>query len=192
MYNNSTYINFLRYAKPMPAMYWLGALCGAIGAGTIIYQKVSYNHIDEVGTTVLVIMLIVGMLFVIMGTSRSSNFRMSMRNIRIRHRENELLYDFENAGRAFSDRVILGDSFIIGRGTGAVVPYSEIRRVYQYIHTYNGIEDKRILRAELTNGRKIDLCTLPHNGVGNEELNNVMNYMRAVNPRIQLGYNGGW
>lgn len=99
-----------------------------------------------------------------------------------------LLFDFANAGRAFNGRMVLGDRFIIGRNTGTVVPYSEVTRVYQYIHSTNGIEDSRILKATTFEGRTIDLCSLPGRGKGDDELNQVIDYMISRNGKIRVGY----
>ena len=99
-----------------------------------------------------------------------------------------LLNDFEKAGKAFGDLVILGDVFIIGKRTSMIVSYGEITRVYQYIHSTNGVEDTRILKANLAEGRTVDLCRLPLRGKADDELNQVCRYICSKNPNIIVGY----
>ncbi len=99
-----------------------------------------------------------------------------------------LLNDFENAGRAFNDRVVLGDVFIIGKNTGVIVSYGEITRIYQYIHSTNGVEDTRMLKANLAEGRTVDLCALQLRGKSDDELNQVCAYICSKNPDVRVGY----
>ena len=171
-------------------MTFFGIACFVISLFSGIYEFNAYGQVDEYGKTVVGLTFGIGVIFMIVGLSQSSTFRRTMRILHSRNQIDALLYDFENAGRAFGDSVILGDVFVIGKGTGAVIKYIDIRRVYEYIHTTNSIEDKRTFRAELSTGRTMDLFMLPRNGRGDEELNNVINYMRSRNSRIQVGYKG--
>ena len=171
-------------------MFIFGICCFFIAVTVALYEWSTYKMIDDYIKAVVGITSVVGVLFVLVGQSKTKNFRLALKRLTDRNRIGTLLYEFENAGRAFGDSVILGDTFIIGKGMGVIVQYSDIRRVYQYVHSTNGIEDTRLLRAELVSGREADLFMLPHSGKGDEELNNVINYMCSINPRIKVGYNG--
>ena len=101
-----------------------------------------------------------------------------------------LLTDFENGSKAFGGQLIVGKQFLIGKRTGAVLPYGEIVRMYQYIEKTNGIEDKRFVRVNTANDGVIDLCRLKLRGKSNEEFEQFSEYLVGVNPNIALGYNG--
>lgn len=99
-----------------------------------------------------------------------------------------LLNDFEKGGKAFNDKLRLGQKYLIGKKTRTIVSYNEIARIYQYIHSTNCVEDTRSLQIVLHNNKKLDLCKLPLWGKADEEVANVFNYVKSMNPNIAIGY----
>ena len=71
-----------------------------------------------------------------------------------------VLYDFEFAQPMYNGGVMLGKNYIFGKKCTAIVHYSEIERMYIYMHTSKSMTDQRILKAQLKNGRHVKLCYL--------------------------------
>ncbi len=98
----------------------------------------------------------------------------------------KLLSDFNNGDK--NDRIILGEYYIIGRHTGTIVSYEQISRVYQYVHSTNGFNDSKILKATLFEGRTVDLCKLPLRDKKNVVVEEIIAYILHKNHRVYVGY----
>ncbi|MBQ7522894.1 MAG: hypothetical protein IJU14_08485 [Clostridia bacterium] len=98
----------------------------------------------------------------------------------------KLLSDFDNGNK--NDRIILGNNYIIGRHTGTVVPYEQISRVYQYVHSTNGFDDSKILKATLFQGRTVDLCKLPLRDKNNIVVEEIIGYILHKNHEVYIGF----
>lgn len=99
-----------------------------------------------------------------------------------------ILADFQTAGSSFENKVRLGQQWVYGQKMDALIAYSEIVQVYQYVHRTNFVEDRRTLKAKLVSGKTVDVCTLPARGKGDQELKSVIMYMLMKNPNIKVGY----
>ncbi len=98
----------------------------------------------------------------------------------------KLLSDFSNGNK--NDRIILGEYYIIGRHTGTIVSYEQISRVYLYVHSTNGFNDSKILKATLFEGRTVDLCKLPLHDKKNLLAEEIIGYILHKNRGIYVGY----
>ena len=100
-----------------------------------------------------------------------------------------LMSDFSGGSKAFKDRLILGERFLIGKDTGIFLRYDEIAQIYQTIHRTNFVEDGRTITVVTTEGKYKALCNLQIWGKSNDELNQVFRYIVSRNPSVKVGYN---
>ena len=101
-----------------------------------------------------------------------------------------LMSDFRGGSKAFKDRLILGQNFLIGKETAVFLRYDEIAQIYQTIHRTNFVEDSRTITVITTEGKHKELCILQMWGKSNDELNQVFGYIASRNPSVKVGYNG--
>lgn len=99
-----------------------------------------------------------------------------------------VLQEFETGKQFLGDKVRLGPTYIIGKKSGQVYTYDEIKKIYQYVHKTNFAEDQRELRGEMMDGETRMICKLPLHGKGNEELMQVVGLIKVMNPNVQVGY----
>ena len=124
---------------------------------------------------------------VLMGMSERRYLNDTLRKLAQNPAEQQkLLSDFNKGNK--NDRVILGEYYIIGCHTGTVVPYEQISRVYQYVHSTNGFNDSKILKATLFEGRTVDLCKLPLRDKKNIVVEEMITCILHKNPEIYIGF----
>lgn len=89
----------------------------------------------------------------------------------------DVLADFSNGERFLGGRLIRGENYIMTKGSGTVLPLSEIGRIYD-IRKSNGFAgDTRILRADTTDGRTYDLMFLSSSGKNDEDVEKLVKTM---------------
>ena len=106
------------------------------------------------------------------------------------------VYDFYFAQPFLDDRIRLGKKCIYGRSCCTIMRYTDITKIYQYVHKTNYIEDRRELRVVDGEGKVWKLCVLEHhrlfqrqkNELLDEELSEVINVMLRKNRWIHVGY----
>ncbi|MCF0135565.1 MAG: hypothetical protein HUJ69_03990 [Lachnospiraceae bacterium] len=97
--------------------------------------------------------------------------------------------DFKMAQPAFGGKLLVGNEYLFGKKVGGIIPYWEISKVYQYIHRTNFVEDNRLLKAVLPDGKKaVDVCKLPRRGKGDAELAHIIEFIQSRNPAVHVGY----
>lgn len=97
-----------------------------------------------------------------------------------------LMNDFQNAGRAFNGRVIMGDRFIIPKDGGYIYSYDEIERIWQVTQSTNGIEMFRNFYIVDKNGKKRLFFAISRQYYNREEYQSVIGFMLSKNPNIKL------
>ena len=96
--------------------------------------------------------------------------------------------EFKCAKSMIKDRVRLGENYIFTKHSGKLLKYSEISKVYQYIHKTNFAEDERALKYINTNGKHRKLCKLDLRGKSDAELQVVVSIIMSKNPNVTIGY----
>ena len=96
--------------------------------------------------------------------------------------------DFGKAVPKRKDSIRLGEKWVFIKSRGKILPYSEIKQVYQYIHKTNFAEDKRALKYVDLKGRHHILCGLELNDKSNPEMMDIMRVLISHNPTIKIGY----
>lgn len=182
------YKELIGFAKPRYALHILGILLLFVGIlmsiMTFLSQEWSYFACG------ILITLFMGVGCIAAGVSAHIKFRKKIKLIDEQGMGDILLNDFNNAGRAFSGALVVGDEFLIGKRTGNVLHYSEIVRIYQFIPEQQLIAEKRYIKAETASARNLLLSDIPSDGRGAQELNGVIQYVTAKNPSIQVGFIG--
>lgn len=102
----------------------------------------------------------------------------------------EALPDFDASREMLGGQLRLGEQNLYGKKMGLILPYSDIARMYQYVHKTNFVEDNRLLIALTRNGKRHNVCKLERRGKSDTELSMVLAFIRAKNPDIQFGYAG--
>lgn len=96
--------------------------------------------------------------------------------------------DFLNGNKAFKDSLRFGRHFLIGKNKGTIVSYGEIVKIYPCIHKTNGIETQRDLKVVTDQGKILELCNIPLRGKGDNEMMQVISYIKSINNNIAVGY----
>lgn len=100
----------------------------------------------------------------------------------------QILADFQSAMPVLGDKVRLGYRHIYVKGKRKFVSYSDICKLYQYVHKTNFIENQRQLHYLDPKGKKKVLCDLKLGGKSDQDVLKIMTYVRAKNPSVHLGY----
>jgi len=99
-----------------------------------------------------------------------------------------LLQDFSHATSCLNDSLRFGYSCLYAKGQGKLIPYTDIVRVYQYIHKTNFVEDRRELKYINREGKELSLCKLKIRGKSDADVRTIIAMLYAKNPAIQIGY----
>lgn len=168
-----------------------GKAGGSIIAAVVLAAYIVYRGIKLNNTKACLVAL--GFVILVAGGSRlASHVQTKKLNNRLNNIEQAgamptLLNDFQNGRKILKDKLILGNVFLIGYGVCNVIAYSEIRKVYQTVHSTNRIEDKRTLNIETVDGKIITLCKLSLRGKDEEEVDRLISHMMSFNGNIQQG-----
>lgn len=98
-----------------------------------------------------------------------------------------LMNDFQKAGRAFNNTVVVGDKFIIPKDSGYIYSYDEIDRIWQVTESTNGMELRRTINIIDKNGKKVKFFWIARQYYSREEYQSVISFMLSKNPNIKLG-----
>lgn len=98
-----------------------------------------------------------------------------------------LINDFKNAGRAFKDSLILGDGFMIAKGSGSIYRYSDLTRLFHVVETSGGIVIRHKLYIYDLSDKKRRLCYIDRSAYDRDEMQSVYAYIISKNPIIKLG-----
>ena len=109
---------------------------------------------------------------------------------------NEAVSDFTRAVPFLDDRIHLSSKYVFSRASCAILRYTDISRVYQYVHNVNFIERNRELHAVDNSGKIWVLCKLEthrafqsrYNKILDAKLVDVLDFMLYKNPQIAIGY----
>ena len=133
--------------------------------------------------------VLAGIGFVIASIMEKSRYDKRLNEMKKSGELSVLMSDFRGGSKAFKDRLILGENYLIGRDTGVFLRYDKIAQIYQTIHRTNFIEDGRTITVVTTEGKYKDLCNLQIWGKSNDELDQVFEYIVSRNPSVKVGYN---
>ncbi len=96
--------------------------------------------------------------------------------------------DFKRAGRAFKGTLILGDKFIIPKGSGNIVAYDEFDKLHRVTESINGVTTYHtVFVRRRSNGRKLTLCKIEHKIYDASEMGGVLEYIISKNPELKFG-----
>lgn len=176
--------NYLKPSPTLPVIY----LC----AGIIFLIRAVCMGIFGNGESIIRIIMVcvVGMIFIAVFGAYSfstSAIKRLINDVEDKGYLPQLLNDFETGGKAFNDTLRLGQMFLIGKGTGSIVSYRKIKRIYQSLHKVNSPKEKPSLMIEVENNLTFALCEIPQKGQANDEVSQVLAYIKNMNNDIQIG-----
>lgn len=99
-----------------------------------------------------------------------------------------LLLEFSQSRTVYNDNLRFGYHNLFAKGFGSVLPYSDIVRVYQYIHRTNFVEDRRELKIINRKGQELTLCQLKTRGKSDNDVRQIIGMLLYYNSSIQVGY----
>lgn len=99
-----------------------------------------------------------------------------------------LVEEFHRAVPMQNDQARFGETHIFTKKSLSIVKYSDITRVYQYIHKTNFVEDQRALKCTDVNKKEIVLCKLKLKDKSDAELQKMVAFILQKNPKIKIGY----
>ena len=99
-----------------------------------------------------------------------------------------LLQDYAHATPCLNGNLRFGYSCLYAKGQGKLIPYTDIVRVYQYIHKTNFVEDRRELKYINREGKELSLCKLKVRGKSDADVRMIIGMLYQKNPGIQVGY----
>ena len=99
-----------------------------------------------------------------------------------------ILADFSQSYSLVDGKVRLGQRYVFGRKTGALVRYEDIQKIYQYIQRYMFIETYRDLRYVNPKGKVKSLCQLKRGKKSQDDVLKIMGFIQKKNPSVHLGY----
>ncbi len=182
------YKELIHFARPKYTYFVLAAALIIIGVA-MAYETLLVSDWFYFTVGIFVFALCVALLLSL-AIEQHYSFRKKIADINSFGRGKAMLSDFNNAGRAFSGRLILGDEFVIAKRTGNICYYGEITRIYQYIPENQIIGERRYIKVDTAAKKGLMLCKIPSNGKGDNELNNVIGFVTSKNPDIQVGFVG--
>ena len=181
-----------KYIKPSNSLTALGVWFAFLGVSLLIHEIVAGIENDGIefeGFWIAVIFTLFAFLLIELGITGNKRLKKLYTDIEESGGLPLLLDDFENGGKAFKNKLVLGQRFLIGKNTGVVIAYSDIGRIYQEIHKTNYIEDSRTLKIlSVKTNRYYDLCKIPLKGKADDEVQQVIEYIVSMNPNIRVGY----
>lgn len=101
----------------------------------------------------------------------------------------QILKDFWEGSPTTNGQLRMGEKYLFPKGQGVILKYSDIAKVYQSVHSTNGMKDSRVVKAELTDGKTVTLCNIAaSNRFGTEEFEGIAYPLLKKNPEIHIGY----
>ena len=99
-----------------------------------------------------------------------------------------ILQDFAHAGSLARGELRFGQYYLYAKGHGTFLSYSEITKVYQFVHKTNFIEDMRQLKYVDREGKEKVLCRLKTRGKSDADVRMAVTLLYRKNPNIRIGY----
>ena len=137
----------------------------------------------------ILIIVAFGGIITFVGISEQKKFKDYIQQLTGSGEINQVLADFNGGRKMIKDSLILGHTYLIGKGQGNVVRYNEIRQIYQHVTRRNFIESSRKLVYVGPDGKPHDLVDLPLRDKAKDEVIQIMVIVQSKNPNVKLGYN---
>lgn len=132
----------------------------------------------------------VGCAAVFSGSTLFEMYKISkqMKNFELNGELEDVLKEFEEGVQVLNDSIRLGNKYAFGKKTGTIIKYEDISRMYQYVYKTNLIESSRTIKIENISKVQRELCRLPLKGTADNEVKEIMMFILAKNPKIEIGY----
>ena len=153
--------------------------------GIIIYFETGFFPSDMWGFLIVLLCLVVFCFFE--GIYKSVKFRIQLRKWESSEEIYHIIKDFERAIPMYDGRIMMGTKYAFGKNCSVAIAYTDIDRVYEYVHTTNVIRDLRILRVRMINRNTHDLCYLKVYRKKPSEEMAIIQTILEHNPSVKVG-----
>lgn len=135
-----------------------------------------------------IIFLALAALFLWMGISKQNKFNKTFDGYVSSGQINYILADFSSSLPLVNFNIRMGQNYVYGKGSGQIVPYHDIRKIYQHVHRTNFVEDRRELHYVNSQGKVNTLCALQLRNKSQDDLVRIVAIVQAKNPTVHIGY----
>lgn len=99
----------------------------------------------------------------------------------------DILRDFESAEPMYDGKVMMGTKYAFGKNCGTAIAYANIERIYEYVHSTNGIRDQKIIQVKMLNRKTHNLCYLKVYKKTVEKEMAIIQTVLERNPAVKIG-----
>ena len=154
-----------------------------------IVAAVAVLVMDEEDALIITISLGgVGLIMLLIGLMQFFSTRRLFKKIETEGLAERLEEEFRQAVPMADGKVRMGSQHVFIKGGSKIPEYAEIRKIYQYVHKTNYVEDRRELRYEDPAGKVVTLCRLQTRGRSDNEMIQIIAFIQTKNPGIKIGY----
>ena len=175
--------SFEKYIKPNTVEIVFGIILIIIGIAVFVYGILI--ELMQIGLLFLGYGLLFGIVFIVWGVVKNNTYKKNLESYVKKDDLPDILEDYEKGKKMFDDTLILGKYFIIKKGSGIAIEYSEVKKFYQLVKG-SGERGKRIIQIQTLDKKKYELCRVPIHNAHNNDLSRLLGYISAKNNNIQM------
>ncbi len=168
-----------KFMKPRIGMIIVGAVFLLIGILCVI----------TVFSWPVLFIVAFGGIILAVGISEQKKYKDYIQQLTDSGEINQVIADFNGGRQMIKGALILGNTYLIGKGQGQVVRYTDICQIYQHVTRRNFVESSRKLVYVGPDGKPHDLVDLPLRDKAKDEVIQIMVIVQSKNPNVKLGYN---
>ena len=184
--DNDTRKQIIKFAKPQSWYTVLGIIF--IVSGIILFIPIMImpvtRRIFEVSMELNITALVIGAVFLIRQHIIKSRVTARLDLIEQSFGHFVLENDFFNGEKRFNGSVIMGDCFVIGKATGTIAAYEDIKKVCCKIYRHNFREFFRQIKVVLEDGKTLTVCTIFLSTNIDFETDRIFEIIKLRNPGI--------
>lgn len=169
------------------AILFFACAVGALGVGSgLIEVEITGGY--KTGALVLGVLFAVVGCFSIVDALGGSDLKRQLENLEKQGTLGGLLEDFERGKKFCKGKMIVGNTYVLGKGTNSIVRIDELARVYEYKHTTNGSVDGHSVMGIMKNGSRRELGDIKGIEKSGDQIVDIFNALYVRNGNIQFGY----
>ncbi len=154
----------------------------------IIVPVVLFAADEEEAAVPFLALGILGLLLLIIGLLQLFSSRRLFKKIENEGKTEQMETEFQKAVPMAEGKLRMGSQHIFIKGGGRIPEYAEIRKIYQYVHRTNYVEDRRELRYENPAGKVTTLCKLRTRGKSDKDAIEIVAFIKEKKPDLMIGY----
>lgn len=173
--------DFVKFLKPRGMLF-------LVLLGIMMLMFAVFMILTEAPIFAFILFLAVGVMLVYLGLRTLFQYPGYIRALDGSGYMMQILQDYAHANGVLKNQLRFGAYYLFAKGQGKVLVYTDVARVYQYIHRTNFVEDRRELRYVDREGKEGTLCRLKCRGKSDADLHIIIGMLLQKNPSLQVGY----